>query len=183
MIIGADSTHMNQTKTDSNPFWNFSLAIYAQAGVATTCLDLQESFGVDVNVLLYVCWCASEGRALTAREIAAVDANIADWRCDVVQPIRVLRQGLREYPGVDSTRSLIKQAELESERVQQQRMHLYSLSSGLVEDGGDLHGNLQQFANFQGCPPQALAGFEEVIAAGLKYLLADPSIGGADSSD
>jgi len=175
MIIGADSTHMNQTNTDSNPFWNFSLAIYAQAGVATACLDLQESFGVDVNLLLYVCWCASEGRALTTPQIAAADANIADWRRDVVHPIRVLRQGLREYPGVDSTRTVIKQAELEAERVQQQRLQLYSLSGEWVEGGGDLHGNLQQFASFQGCPPAALAGFEEAVSDGLRKLSADSS--------
>ena len=164
---------MNQTNTDSNPFWKFSLAIYAQTGVATACLDLQESLGVDVNVLLFVCWYASEGRALTAEEIAAVDASIAGWRQDVVHPIRVLRQGLREYPGVDSTRTVIKRAELESERVQQQNMHLYSLSSGWEKAGGDLHGNLQQFASFQGCPPQVLAAFEEAMAAGFRTLSID----------
>jgi uncharacterized protein (TIGR02444 family) len=171
MIIGADSTHMNQTNTDSNPLWKFSLATYAQAGVAAACLDLQESFGVDVNVLLYVCWYASEGRALTAKEIAAADAHIADWRHAVVHPIRALRQGLREYPGAETTRTVIKQAELQSERVQQQNMHLYSLSSGWEEGGGDLHGNLQQFASFQGCPPQVLAAFEEAISAALKNSL------------
>ncbi len=164
---------MIQTNTGSNPFWNFSLAIYAQAGVATVCLDLQESLGVDVNLLLYVCWCASEGRALTDRQIVAVDASIADWRRDVVHPLRVLRQGLRDYPGVDSTRAMIKQAELEAERVQQQRMHRHSLSGDPVEGG--LHDNLQQFAGFQGCPPEALRRFEEAASAALANMPADLS--------
>jgi uncharacterized protein (TIGR02444 family) len=37
---------MTLTNTESNPFWEFSLSIYAQPGVAVSCLDLQEALQV-----------------------------------------------------------------------------------------------------------------------------------------
>ena len=33
--------------------WRFSLAVYGRAGVAPECLDVQERFSVDVNLLLF----------------------------------------------------------------------------------------------------------------------------------
>jgi hypothetical protein len=35
-----------------NPFWDFSLALYAKEGVADACLLLQDKLGYDVNLLL-----------------------------------------------------------------------------------------------------------------------------------
>jgi uncharacterized protein (TIGR02444 family) len=116
MIIGADSTHM----TDTNPFWEFSITFYARPGVATLCLDLQQRCEADVNLLLFCLWRADNGQRLHYENLCELDAEIAPWRVDVVQPLRGLRQQLRDYPAVESTRDLLKKAELESERVQQQ---------------------------------------------------------------
>jgi uncharacterized protein (TIGR02444 family) len=34
-----------------NPFWEFSLAFYAEPGVAPACLAMQDLEGVDVNLV------------------------------------------------------------------------------------------------------------------------------------
>jgi uncharacterized protein (TIGR02444 family) len=174
MIIGADFTHMTLTNTETNPFWEFSLAIYAQPGVAPACLELQETHAVDVNVLLYVCWCAWEGKILEARKIAAVDAAIAAWRREVVWPIRVLRQSLGNHPEAESSRQMIKQAELEAERVQQRRMYAYSESIQFTSKQDSLPQNLAGFVAFHGCDNGALYGFEQAALAAFRTLRVDP---------
>ena len=34
-----------------SPFWNFSLAVYRASAVQDECLDLQDQFGRDVNLV------------------------------------------------------------------------------------------------------------------------------------
>ena len=41
----------------NNPIWDYSVATYSLQGVAPACLALQETFGLDVNLLLEEnCW-------------------------------------------------------------------------------------------------------------------------------
>jgi uncharacterized protein (TIGR02444 family) len=181
MIIGADSTDMTPTNTDANPLWNFSLALYALDGVAPACLELQETAGVDVNLLLFCSWRAWQGIALDPADLQAVDAVVANWRKDIVHPIRALRQRLRDYPGVETSRSLIKQAELEAERVQQQRMYEQSrgpkadgdAGAGVDENEEMLEHNLQQFAAYHGIEMARLARFCGLAKRGFRSLKAD----------
>jgi uncharacterized protein (TIGR02444 family) len=179
MIIGADSTDMTLTNTGANPLWDFSLALYALDGVAPACLELQETLGIDVNLLLFCSWRAWLGIALEPADIQAVDAGVAAWREDVVHPIRALRQRLKDYPGVESSRLLIKQAELEAERVQQRCLYQQSLQSqadtevDAVAAGEVLEHNLQQFALFLGIEVARLAEFCGLAKQGFRSLKAD----------
>ena len=167
---------MTLTNTDTNPLWDFSLALYDRDGVAPACLELQAAAGVDVNLLLFCSWRAWQGIALERADLQAIDEGIADWREDVVLPIRALRQRLKDYPGVDSSRMLIKQAELEAERAQQQRM--YQLSQGQQADTDAdrdvLEYNLQQFAAFQGIEASRLAAFSRLAALAFRNLKVRP---------
>jgi len=83
---------------DPSSFWNFSLRFYARPGIADICLDLQDSFSADVNVLLYVLWQAQRRRRLAAVEIERLIALIDDWQLHVVRPLRGVRRFLKE-PG------------------------------------------------------------------------------------
>ena len=59
--------------TDDNAsFWAFSLKAFAKPPVAQACLDLQDRLGVDVNVLLFLLWCARRGRRLSMRDVGNV---------------------------------------------------------------------------------------------------------------
>ena len=52
-----------------SPFWTFSLGYYRGAGVSEACLELQDNCGVDVNVVLFLLWMASQKRMLAADQV------------------------------------------------------------------------------------------------------------------
>lgn len=114
------------TVAPENPFWDFSLAVYARDGVAPACLSLQDRLGVDVNVLLYCCWIGSQfGTALDAAMVSRLVGKVSDWKSDVVEPLRSVRRALNSnLEGVpnerrETLRTDVKQLELQAERLEQ----------------------------------------------------------------
>ncbi len=112
-------------KFPDNPCWDFALIVYRRDGVAEACLALQESHGVDVNVLLFCCWLGESGRgALSAKEMADALALVDRWLRDVVRRLRAVRAGLKgglgnidvEYS--DPLRGQIMACELDAEHVE-----------------------------------------------------------------
>ena len=77
-------------------FWNFSLEHYGKPGAPAALIGLQNRLGADVNLLLYSCWAASQGRALSDADIAKADATIQLWREQVVEPLRQVRNRLKQ---------------------------------------------------------------------------------------
>src|SRR5436190_20337192 len=112
-----------------SPFWRFSLHFYRQPKVADACIALQEEAGVDVNLLLFLLWQATQRRALTAADVKALDETIGGWRDTAVIPLRNLRRALKSSPGLvapdtaQAFRTRIKAVELEAERLQQEAMY------------------------------------------------------------
>lgn len=83
-------------KFPDNPCWDFALLVYRRDGVADACLALQESHGVDVNVLLFCCWLGESGRgALTPDEMAAALALVDEWHQEVVRKLRAVRNRIK----------------------------------------------------------------------------------------
>jgi uncharacterized protein (TIGR02444 family) len=76
-------------------FWQFSLANYGKPGLSPAVIGLQNRLGADVNLLLYGCWAAARGRALSDTDIAKADATIQLWREQVVEPLRKVRDRLK----------------------------------------------------------------------------------------
>jgi TIGR02444 family protein len=116
-----------------NPFWDFSLTVYARPGVPAACLDLQDRRGLDVNVLLFAAWAGMAcGVRLSAEELARVDSAVEPWRGEVVRPLRAVR---RRVKGEDAALyEQLKAAELAAERIQQDRLFAVS---GLTPAPGD----------------------------------------------
>src|SRR5262245_55563637 len=83
-----------------SPFWRFSLKLYRAPGVADACITLQESAGVDVNLLLFLLWQATQRRAFTVADVAALEQRIGGWRDTAVIPLRNLRRALKSPPGL-----------------------------------------------------------------------------------
>ena len=125
------------SNSSSNPFWEFSLKLYASPAVQQACLELQDGSGVDVNVLLYMLWQASRGRVLTRAGAMAVLEAVEPWRLDVVVPLRSARRNLKVPPGAvdpkgaEALRAIVKKAELEAERLQQAALHAFDVQSAL----------------------------------------------------
>ena len=111
-----------------SPFWRFSIKFYQVPGVAPSCIELQDQAGVDVNVLFFLLWLATQHRALNKEQVADVERSIGPWREMAVAPIRNVRRALKSPPPVMSAetaegfRTRIKQVELEAERLQQEAL-------------------------------------------------------------
>lgn len=111
-----------------SPFWRFSVKFYQVPGVAPSCIELQDQAGVDVNVLFFLLWLATQNRALNKEQVAEVERSVGPWREMAVVPIRNVRRALKSPPPVLSTevaegfRTRIKAVELEAERLQQEAL-------------------------------------------------------------
>src|SRR4249920_3211589 len=79
----------------TSPFWTFSLGYYRGAGVSEACLELQDNCGVDVNVVLFLLWLASQKRMLAAEQVKLIADKVRPWQIDVIGPIRALRRMLK----------------------------------------------------------------------------------------
>ena len=93
-----------------NPFWDYSLAHYAQPGVAQCCLNYQDQYDANVNLLLFCCWLGSCGIQLESEELEQARLHIGPWDCQVVQPLRRVRRFIATSP-------LLKNASFSSELI------------------------------------------------------------------
>ncbi len=109
--------------SDGNPLWEFSLEFYAQPGVASACLALQDRCGVDVNVLLLMCWCGLQGVCIDSASLARLlsEPQLVRWRRWVIEPLRRGRRGLsrRDMMLLRLLRRALAAVELAAERVEQ----------------------------------------------------------------
>jgi uncharacterized protein (TIGR02444 family) len=111
---------------DQSEFWRFSLAFYARPHVADACLELQDSAGVDVNVMFYLLFLAINQRQLDTADVARIDARVKAWRELAIVPLRTLRRGLKTgieplpVKDTDALRNAVKRIELDAERLQQE---------------------------------------------------------------
>jgi uncharacterized protein (TIGR02444 family) len=120
-----------------SPFWQFSIKFYAVPGVADACIALQDQAKVDVNILFYLLWNATQGRAFNAADVTEIERSLGPWREIAVVPIRNVRRALKSPPpamppeAAESLRTRIKAVELEAERLQQEALYTLSQTSRL----------------------------------------------------
>jgi uncharacterized protein (TIGR02444 family) len=107
----------------TNPFWEFSLAFYAEPGVAPACLAMQDRDGLDVNLALLCCWV---GVALDAAALAEAEALVRDWRAQVVQPLRAVRRWLKGRD--EALRAQVAAQELAAEQRQQAMLYGWAVA-------------------------------------------------------
>lgn len=113
---------------DQNPFWRFSLIVYGRPGVASACISLQDRLGLDVNLLLFLCWTGALGHAVEHDAFVRLMERAARWQRLVARPLREVRRGLKGQDLVDSVegesfRSQVKALELEAERLEQAMLY------------------------------------------------------------
>jgi len=110
------------------PFWIYSLATYGREDVAAECLALQDSFGLDVNLILLCCWLGSRGVALDRAKTNQAIALAGEWTNPVIAPLRAVRRHLKSKIADEHIANLRKQLaalELEAEKIQQHRLFEY----------------------------------------------------------
>ena len=107
------------------PQWSFALNLYRRPAVSAACLLLQDRVGGDVCLLLFALFVARERRcALEHGDLANLDGAIADWRRDVIIPLRSLRRCLKAgpppapCPQTEAMRQRIQTAEIDAEQIE-----------------------------------------------------------------
>ncbi|PDT46455.1 TIGR02444 family protein [Sinorhizobium fredii] len=158
--------------------WDFALQLYAAPGVGEACFTLQDECRVDVPLLLFSAWLSKQSVALTASDLARIDGIVADWRSEVVQPLRAVRRRLKSgpYPApttvTEALRNGVKGVELSSEKIE--LAVLETEGEALIAAGAfavDATGNLAVvLRHFRAADPgakaaQALAVIETALAA------------------
>jgi uncharacterized protein (TIGR02444 family) len=167
---------MTDTQTQAEtPFWRFSLHFYRQTGVSDACIALQDDCGVDVNLLLFLFWLASDGRRLSADDVKKLDDAVRDWRNLTIIPIRDTRRRLKDArtavdPGKQEVfRNKVKAVELDAERLQQEALYGFAQSGTL---------------GAKAAPPDAargnVASYARVIGSSFPKAAVDVLIGAFD---
>ena len=145
----------------ADAFWAFSLAFYVRPGVSAACIELQDKHGADVDLVLFVLWCASRGQRLSGADLGAADASVAAWRQTVVQPIRQARRALKPPPELveaedaEALRRKLLTAELEAERLQQRALEAQAPPPGDAESQAAARHNLESVARLTNVPLDA----------------------------
>ena len=103
--------------------WPWVLTAYAAPGVSEACLELQDSAGQNVPLLLWTAWTAATGRVLDedTREAACDTARV--WEETAIAPLRAIRRALKikavdmDDDDREAVRRQVKAAELDAERL------------------------------------------------------------------
>jgi uncharacterized protein (TIGR02444 family) len=105
--------------------WSFAVDLYARPAVSEACLVLQDRLGGDVCLLLFALFIAREHQiGLAAGDFARLDDAVADWRREVIGPLRSLRRRLKlgphpaPSPRTNAVRQHIQRAELAAEQIE-----------------------------------------------------------------
>lgn len=159
-------TESSKTATGKPPasLWDFACAIYARPGIPEVCLELQDSWAFDVNLLLYCLWYGAHFGQLQEAELQTLLIDSGPWRENVIQPLRAVRRWMKtaSFGETDalrrdrnSLREQIKLLELQAERLQQQRLE--ALGRAAAEGSGvtgprAVRDNLLLLCQVQGVP-------------------------------
>lgn len=112
-------------------FWDYSIALYAQEGVAPACIILQDRYGFDVNLVLFCLWYGEQAGKMTAETLTEALQLSRLWSELAVIPLRNVRtrikgdlalQALPEAEEIAAFREQVKRLELGAEKIQQQML-------------------------------------------------------------
>ncbi|MBT6273611.1 MAG: TIGR02444 family protein [Chromatiales bacterium] len=103
-------------------FWAYSLSVYESGEVRTTLLALQDSHGLDVNLLLFCCWQAHQGVVIDAKTLNTLSTALTPWRTRVTQPLRAARRALKSntFVGLERETQALRQQVLDVELCSEQ---------------------------------------------------------------
>lgn len=106
-------------------FWDFSIIFYQLAGVEQSCLELQDSFNLNVNLILFCHWLALEKKqCLTTNQWQQLIDITLPWE-SIIKPLRESRRTIKNsiiaWPEDFKQETIqgILNAELNTERMQQ----------------------------------------------------------------
>lgn len=106
----------------TNPLWDYSLRVYKSPAVAELCLQLQDDYGLDINMLMTAAWLAHSGQALTRPVLLALLSCSQLWQQQCLSPIRQARRFLKTQAN-EALYGQLKASELAIERLLQDQLY------------------------------------------------------------
>ena len=131
---------------------NFALATYAKPEVESVCLELQDRYGGQVNVLLWAAWLDSLQAPINSRLLGQACASIALQERYWLRPLRGLRRRIpRSFLKL---RRGVKNLELRAEYWQLNRLGGYTTltDGGVTRIGAQSGGYRLQYLRGLGVP-------------------------------
>lgn len=105
--------------------WNFCQQLYADPGIETLCLRLQDDQAADVLILLWCAWIEKQDRHLTPQALATAVQHIEPVSKTALWPIRNLRRDFKRQSVVpDDVNRQIRQRLSEAELLIEKQMLL-----------------------------------------------------------
>ena len=122
------------TDQSNSPFQRFALEFYSWNGCAETCIGLQDVFGLDVDVILYLIWAGKKCQvSLSGRDIANLVALVKPWNEAIVRPLRSVRRQLNAV----SKPVAIAHAEAFKKRILELEIAAETIEMEILADAGD----------------------------------------------
>jgi uncharacterized protein (TIGR02444 family) len=134
-IAGGPSPAHKSVQSSESKFWTFSLTVYGDQAVQKECLDLQDKYGVNVNLLLFCAFVgAAHGAVLSHQAMKDAAAVVDLWHKNVVGRLREARRALKLFATETSPTGLsaaglrvsVEASELEAERIEQAMLERWS---------------------------------------------------------
>ncbi|MBP5979655.1 MAG: TIGR02444 family protein [Halomonas sp.] len=118
-------------RLEQAPLWDFALAFYAEPGIESACLTLQDTLDVDICELLMHSWLLVHRLEARPCALAVQREERTRWQRDITQVLRHLRRTLKpqalQSPSIATLRKTIQQAELQAERENLQRWQMWAM--------------------------------------------------------
>ena len=108
----------------NSELWNYTTQIWTLPEVETICLDLQNSYEANINILLYCCWVGDKNLNLNDDDLQALLDTVQPWQT-IIKPLRdsrkMMQQHLIAMPAnmVDQTIANMSEMELYAEHMTQ----------------------------------------------------------------
>ena len=105
-------------------FWNYSTQIWALSQVESICLDLQNNYDANVNMLLYCCWLGDKNLSFNDDDLQTLLDTIQPWQI-MIKPLRDSRKMMKQHiiamPAdmIEQTIENISEMELNAEHMSQ----------------------------------------------------------------
>lgn len=80
----------------TSEFWNYSTQIWTLPEVESICLEMQNNFDANVNILLYCCWVGDKKLTLSDDDLQMLLDTIQPWQT-MIKPLRDSRKMMQQH--------------------------------------------------------------------------------------
>ena len=82
-------------KFPPSEFWSYSTDVYQRPEIEKTCLEMQNQYQADINILLYCCWLGEKRIQLTEADIKTLVDTSQPWQTNILSHLRAARTILK----------------------------------------------------------------------------------------